>query len=244
MRPMIIENLLDLHRALWWSPEGNKARCELCPRACVLEDGERGFCYARINRGGDLYSENYGRITVSQVDAVEKKPLFHYLLGAHLLSVGSYGCNLDCVFCQNYIIARSDQELPYRELSPEQLVAEAVEKRVSGIAFTFNEPIVWSEYIVCVSKYAKKKGLPIVLNTNGYIHGEARDDLIKAIDALKVDIKGFSNDVYKEICSGTMRPVLETCETAYREGKHLELSYFMIPGKTDSPNMIDRKSVV
>ncbi|MCE5296945.1 MAG: AmmeMemoRadiSam system radical SAM enzyme [Euryarchaeota archaeon] len=240
MKRTIIENPIDLHRALWWAPAGDAIACELCPRACVIRNGERGFCSARINSDGVLYAESYGRITVSQLDSVEKKPLFHYMIGANLLSVGSYGCNLDCAFCQNHIIARSDEEVPYRELSPEQLVAEAVEKRVSGIAFTYNEPMIWAEYIICVSQYARKKGLKIILNTNGYIHGAARDDLIKAVDAMNIDIKGFSNDIYNELCDGTMRPVLETCEIANREGKHIELSYIMIPGKTDQPDMIGR----
>ncbi|MFA5311983.1 MAG: AmmeMemoRadiSam system radical SAM enzyme [Methanomassiliicoccales archaeon] len=240
MKRTIIENPLELHKALWWSPEVDGIRCELCPHACLIKNGERGFCSARINSDGVLYAESYGRITVSQVDAVEKKPLFHYMIGASLLSVGSYGCNLDCSFCQNHIIARSDEDVPYRELTPEQLVAEAVEKRVSGIAFTYNEPTIWSEYIICVSKYAKKKGIAIVLNTNGYIHGAARDELIKSVDAMNVDIKGFSNDVYKELCAGTLRPVMDTCEIAQRDGKHIELSYIMIPGKTDQPDMIGR----
>jgi len=240
MKRTIIDNALGLHKASWWTVDMDQVRCELCPRACVIKDGERGFCGTRTNSGGILYSENYGRVTIEKVDAIEKKPIFHYMPGARVLSVGSYGCNLSCTFCQNHFLAHPDPVIPFTDVPPEALVQEAVEKGVSGIAFTFNEPIVWAEYIICVSKYAKKKGLSIIINSNGYIHGAAREELIGAVDALKVDIKGFTNDVYNELCSANMRPVLETCEIAYKAGKHLELSYILIPGKTDLPMMLGR----
>lgn len=207
---------------------------------CLIGEGEKGFCKVRSNSGGTLFSENYGRVTVSTIDSIERKPIFHYIPGARLLSVGSYGCNLDCKFCQNQFISRPDSDVPYRFISPEELVSEAVDKGAIGIAFTFNEPTIWSEYIICVSLYAKKKGLSIILNTNGYIQGQARQDLINAVDAVKVDIKGFSNEVYRDLCSGSLKPVLETCEMAFERSKHIELSYLMIPGMTDTQEQIER----
>ena len=151
---------------------------------------------------------------MSAVDPVEKKPIFHFRPGARLFSVGTFGCNLDCGYCQNAALARSRcEELPSKYTSPEELVQTALEKKVDGIGWTFNEPTVWSEYIIEASKLAHERGLFSLLNTNGYVQREARDELLEHIELVKVDIKGFDEGTYRELCEGHLAPVLETCSS-------------------------------
>jgi pyruvate formate lyase activating enzyme len=178
---------------------------------------------------------NYGRVSVTAVDSIEKKPIFHFKPGSSLLSVGTVGCNLDCDFCQNSLLARGNPEhMPSKFYSPNSLVREAMEKGVDGIAYTFNEPVVWAEFIVDASNLSRSKGLYSMVNTNGFISGEGREQLLSAIDVIKVDIKAFREETYRRICSAELQPVLETCMAAREKGLHLEVAYPMIPGINDS----------
>jgi len=216
-------------------------RCLLCPRRCLIRDGKVGFCLVRKNVGGSLFSTNYGIVSVSTVDNIEKKPIFHFLPGSRLYSVGSFGCNLRCLYCQNYPLVEGEFDAaPCRRLSPEELVSEAMSRGVDGIAWTFNEPVVWSEYVIETSRLAHDEGLYCVLNTNGYIAGRARGELLEVADAIKVDIKGFSSQFYREVCGGSLEPVLGTCKAAFDKGIHLELAYPVIRGMNDSPDEIGR----
>lgn len=227
------------HPARWWHPGSGEATCLLCPRRCLIPQGKVGLCNARANISGEIRSLTYGRVCVTAVDPVEKKPLFHFHPGAMLLSVGTFGCNLDCDFCQNEVLARSRlMDVPSRYMSPEDLVQLAAEKKVDGIGWTFNDPVVWSEYIIDTSRLANGRGLFTLLNTNGYIEGEAREDLLKNVDAVKVDIKGFDETTYHELCHARLAPVLETCSSIKEKGIHLELAYPIIPGRTDDPQMM------
>ena len=156
-----------------------------------------------------------------------------------LYSVGTFGCNLDCGFCQNAVMARSRfDDIPTQYVSPEELVRTALEKKVDGIGWTFNDPVVWSEYIIDVSGLAHARGLFNLLNTNGYIEPQAREELLENIDAVKVDIKGFDESTYQELCDGELAPVLETCISVRKMGIHLELAYPIIPGRTDDLKML------
>jgi pyruvate formate lyase activating enzyme len=225
-------------QARWYRTIPGGLRCELCPHLCAIAPGQIGRCGARRNEDGRLISLNYGQICASQVDAIEKKPVFHYLPGAKLLSVGTFGCNLDCDFCQNSVMAHPERPMPARYVPPEELVNEAKEKGVVGIAFTYNEPIIWAEYILDVVEVAAGKGLFVMLNSNGEVQGEAREDLLNGIDVIKVDIKGFSEKVYHDMCHGDLGTVLQTCQSAMDKGIHLELSYLMVPGITDDDAML------
>jgi pyruvate formate lyase activating enzyme len=229
----------QIHLARWWHAKDDSIQCLLCPRRCQIPDGSVGFCNARANCSGRLVSLTYGRICATAVDPVEKKPIFHYRPGAMLYSVGTFGCNLDCGFCQNAVMARSrSDDIPSQYVSAEDLVVTALGKKVDGIGWTFNDPVVWSEYIIDVSKLAHSRGLFNLLNTNGYIEPEAREEVLEHIDVVKVDIKGFGENVYRELCDGELAPVLETCKSIIDKGKHLELAYPLIPGRTDDINML------
>ena len=223
--------------ASWWAKENKTMiRCHLCPHECDILKGRIGFCGVRKNSKMELQSLNYGKICVATVDSIEKKPIFHYKPGSKLYSIGTIGCNFDCEGCQNSELARGGggRRMPFTEMSPETLVSEALSKKVNGIGWTFNEPIVWAEFVIDTSVAARKKGLFSMMNTNGFIGKKARDDLLPNIDVMKIDIKSFSEAFYRENCKGTLRPVLETCVSAKEQGIHVELAYLMIPELNDS----------
>jgi len=223
-----------MHRARYWDPVSEtKVRCLLCPQHCLIEDGSAGFCRARVNYQGELYSENYGKVSSIALDPIEKKPLYHYKPGSQILSVGSYGCNLRCLYCQNYSI--SQQKVSTRYFDPASLLAllERFENNI-GIAFTYNEPLIWYEYVYDVAKLIKDKRpeTSVVLVTNGYINQEPLKELLPYIDALNIDLKSFSDKIYKKLCKGRLDPVLETIQTARR--CHLEITALLVTDENDS----------
>jgi len=220
--------------ARWGVPEGFSVTCGLCPHRCLIAEGGLGRCRARGVVGGTLVTLNYGRICAQVVDQIEKKPIYHYRPGSKLLSVGTFGCNLDCDCCQNAALASSGPEgrsEPFT--SPEQLVSLAAEKGAQGIAFTFNEPVVWSEFVIDTARAAKERDLYIMMNTNGYIEEGPLKELLDLVDVLKVDVKGFREGFYRNSCGGTLPPVLRTCRMVRERGRHLELAYLIIPGSND-----------
>jgi pyruvate formate lyase activating enzyme len=156
-------------RASWWHSEDDHIRCDLCPHRCAIGEGSRGRCGARENSEGELLSLTYGRVCVSAVDPIEKKPIFHYRPGASVLSLGTFGCNLRCQFCQNAVLVSSNEELPATVIEPQEVVDLALKKGVKGIAWTFNEPTVWAEYIIETARLARPLGLFTMINTNGFI---------------------------------------------------------------------------
>ena len=229
--------------ARWWRPENeNRVRCELCPRRCLIAPGKRGFCGVRENREGALYSLVYGYPAALQNDPIEKKPLYHFLPGTRVFSVGTLGCNLGCVFCQNDTLSTtSPQEyMELRAFSPEELISLALREGCRSIAYTYNEPTVFAEYAFDTAQLARRAGLKNVLVTNGYISHEAGEELFPLIDAANVDMKGFSEDFYSSMCKASLAPVLETIRFFHSlPGKHLELTNLVIPGKNDAPELID-----
>jgi pyruvate formate lyase activating enzyme len=226
------------YQAMYYEIKDKYLYCQLCPHHCRLKEGQTGLCRVRKNCGGVLIAVNYGEISSIAVDPIEKKPLFHYYPGSYILSVGTYGCNFDCLFCQNYSIAHNNPNVYY--LDPQSLVAvaaKAQKKGSIGVAFTYNEPSIWYEYIIDAAPLLKEKGYKVVLVSNGFLEEKPLKTLRPFIDAVNIDVKAFSEDFYRKICRGSLRPVLRTVEEL--SGKvHIEVTTLLIPGKNDSCNEI------
>jgi pyruvate formate lyase activating enzyme len=208
----------------------------ICPHQCRLDEGQTGFCRARKNTGGKIISSNYGLITSLALDPIEKKPLNRFYPGSKILSVGSFGCNLRCPFCQNYEISMaSENDSIFQYISPEDLVSRAEESKIQGnigIAFTYNEPLIGYEYVTDAAKLARSQGLETVLVTNGYINKEPLEKLLPHISALNIDLKSFSPDFYKRI-SGDIETVKQSIRIASAIC-HVEVTTLIIPGENDS----------
>jgi len=213
--------------------EDDALQCLLCPRHCIIKPNQVGFCGVRRNVDGMLYSLNYGQLTSIAVDPIEKKPLYHFFPGEKILSVGSWGCNLKCDFCQNWEISKQRPKTVKRVM-PQQLIQIALERESQGIAFTYNEPIVSFEFILDTSRAAAKEGIYSVLVTNGVIDEEPMDLLSQSVRAMNIDLKGWNDDFYRNEIGTDKRNVLRSIETAKKVGTHLELTTLIIPGKNDS----------
>lgn len=209
--------------------------CDLCPHACKLSDGKIGICHARKNEQGKIISINYGQITALALDPIEKKPLNHFYPGSRILSAGSFGCNLRCPFCQNSDISMSDESISRaRYMAPKQLIEQAVEMKMRGnigIAYTYNEPLIGYEYVMDCSKLAHKQGLKNVVVTNGYINKAPLQALLPHIDAMNIDLKGYTNKFYN-IAGGKLDTVKNTIEMS-AEQCHIEITTLIIPGLND-----------
>lgn len=234
---------VKFHEANWWRTEQGGIRCFLCPRGCLISEGKNGFCGVRKNILGKLYSIAYGHPVAIHIDPIEKKPLAEFLPGTWTFSIGTYGCNLACSFCQNYHLSRDyyddEKTRDATFYTPEKIVELAKNEDCKSVAFTYNEPLIWSEYAIDISKVAKEKELATVLVSNGYISIEAARDLYPWIDAANIDMKGFSEEFYSEMTGGKLAPVLEAMKYFASLGKHLEITNLVIPKKNDSKEMID-----
>jgi pyruvate formate lyase activating enzyme len=212
----------------------DKIHCQLCPHNCVLAEGSFGKCKVRVNTQGELYTINYGEITSAALDPIEKKPLAYFKPNTHIFSVGTFGCNFSCSFCQNWQISQCHPASEY--VSKEDLIKKAMSiKDNIGIAFTYNEPTIWYEYVYDCAKLMKEtdSSYSIVLVSNGYINQEPLKELLPYVDAMKVDLKSFSNDFYRNICGGSLKPVLKTIETASKLC-HVEIVTLLVTGANDS----------
>jgi pyruvate formate lyase activating enzyme len=222
-----------LKEALYYETEGGVVRCLLCPKHCSIAEGKTGFCRVRRHEAGHLYATTYGRVTSVNLDPIEKKPLFHFYPGSSILSLGTVGCNLSCLFCQNWEI--SQQEVPTQALSPEQAVDLARRYRGNiGIAFTYNEPLIWYEYVLDTAIRAREHDLKVVLVTNGMIEEPPLRELLPRVDALNVDVKAMTQPFYGELCRGDAAAVRRTVEICHAEGKHVELTNLVIPNWNDT----------
>ncbi len=231
------------HKARWWREYGrNRVKCTLCPRYCTIPSGSHGFCYVRQNKSGILYSTAYGKSTGFAVDPIEKKPLYHFLPGSNVLSFGTIGCNLGCKFCQNWQISKLHNEgYMDKVYSPSDVIKMAIDKGCLGIAYTYNEPIIFSEWIIDITSQAREAGLKNVLVTNGYITPEARKDLFQYIDAANVDLKSFSDTFYKKLTLSQIGPVLDTLRWLVHESDvWIEITNLLIPEENDSTIEINR----
>jgi pyruvate formate lyase activating enzyme len=210
--------------------------CTLCPRACRIGDGQDGFCFIRRNRAGQLLTAGWGTTTGFAVDPIEKKPLAHFHPGSTVLSFGTAGCNLGCRFCQNWDIskARTDEARSEDEWSPERVVALARQVDAPGIAFTYNDPIIWAEYAIDVAREAHAQGLFTVFVTNGYVSPAAREEIFRHMDAANVDLKAFTEEFYAKQTLSHLAPVKETLEWLARETDvWVEVTTLLIPGLND-----------
>ncbi|PKL82508.1 MAG: AmmeMemoRadiSam system radical SAM enzyme [Ignavibacteriae bacterium HGW-Ignavibacteriae-3] len=225
------------HPAQWWETADNgKILCTLCPRYCTIGEGQAGFCYIRQNIEGKLYSTGYGRPTGFAVDPIEKKPLNHFLPGTGILSFGTAGCNLGCKFCQNWSISKSKiDSVNSLSASPEEVVTLAKKYGVPSIAFTYNDPVIFGEYVIDISEIAREKKIKTVMVTAGYIDKNARKDVYKFIDAANVDLKAFSENFYHKITFSHLSDVLDTLVWLKNETDvWFEITNLLIPDENDS----------
>jgi pyruvate formate lyase activating enzyme len=227
--------------AKFYSTIDGQVHCSLCPHRCHIAEGKKGICQVRKNEGGVLYSLNYGVVSAMALDPIEKKPLYHFHPGSYIFSIGSVGCNFRCLFCQNYNIAQvkgNGWHETFPNASPQaifQKALDAVEQGSIGVAYTYNEPTVWYEYMYNVAEKVKEAGLVNVMVSNGYIEAIPLDYLLPLIDAFNIDLKGYSNSFYKRMLGGTIEPVRHTLKAIVDAGKHMEITYLVIPFENDSP---------
>lgn len=209
--------------------------CKTCSRNCRIANGEFGFCNTKFNEENILYSNNYGVVSSIALDPIEKKPLSYFLPGTYTLSIGTFGCNMSCLNCQNYTISQNlADEYVSRHILPERLIEIAVENDSPSISWTYNEPTISLEYNLKTAKLAMEKNLKNIYVTNGYMSDEALDYILKYIDAFSVDLKSMSNDFYNRICGASVDPVLRNVKRIHDSGKHIELDYLIIPGFNDT----------
>ncbi len=214
--------------------------CDVCPNHCNLADKQIGFCRARQNIDNKIVSINYGKVVSIALDPIEKKPLYHFKPNSNILSVGSFGCNLRCPFCQNYSISMSDQqETRFIYISKEELVDKAIalkEQDCIGLAFTYNEPLIGWEYVYDTAKLAKGKGLSSVVVTNGYINKNILEKVCEYVDAMNIDLKSFRPQFYENI-HGNIDIIKENIMIASNKC-HLEVTFLVIPNENDTPTEI------
>lgn len=228
-----------MQEALYYRKEANGVQCLLCPRACRIGEGQSGFCRVRQNRQRILYAKNYGACSAYAIDRVEKKPLFHFFPGSRILSLGTWGCNFSCRFCQNWQIA---QELPKLvPLTPHNVAEMAYEQKLQGnigVAYTYSEPVVWYEYVLDTAKQVKEYGLKNVMVTNGFINHKPLSRLLPYLDALNIDVKAFNDNFYQTVCGGRLEQVKRTVELAAAIC-HVEITTLLIPGLNDNEAEIE-----
>lgn len=224
----------------WNAVRDKTVQCVLCPRRCVLSEGQRGVCTVRINRDGMLYTLGYGNPVALGVDPIEKKPFFHVLPGSSAYSLAVAGCNMRCLFCQNWQISQSrpDEVMAYN-MSPEDIVDAAMKSGSGSVVYTYTEPTVFYEYMLDISKLARAKGLLSGMHTCGYINPEPLSELLEYMDAVNVDLKGFSKGFYNRMgLLAELDPVLDALKIIKGKGVWLEITNLIIPGQNDDPGMI------
>jgi len=217
---------------------GGRVKCHLCPNECVINDGGRGFCGVRVNKEGVLYTEVYGKTTSITLDPIEKKPLYRYHPGENILSLGTKGCNFHCDFCQNWQISQ-DVNAPVHNITPREAIDRARALGSFGIAYTYNEPFIWYEFVLDTAKLARKNTLENVLVTNGYVSPEPLEGMLPYIGAMNIDLKSFDEDFYTKICGGHLAPVLDTIKRSARSC-HIELTNLIIPTLNDSEKSVTK----
>lgn len=234
----------DVHPALHWKPlERGFVGCGLCPNDCTIPESQTGRCGVRQNRQGKLYTLVYANPCALNNDPIEKKPLFHVLPGTQAYSLATVGCNIECLFCQNWQISQfSPDQVHSQRMTPDDIVKEALRLGSSAIAFTYSEPTVFYEYMRDICLAAKGTGLKRVIISNGYIQSQPQKELLPLLDAVKIDFKSFSESFYSDICSGHLKPVLDSLERVKKAGVWLEMVMLTIPTLNDKPRELEAMS--
>ncbi len=229
-----------MKEASYYEQDGNGLRCRLCPHECLISNGKTGICNVRRNVSGVLMAETWSRLSAVNIDPIEKKPLYHFHPGKNILSVGSVGCNMKCRCCQNWHISQASVS-GYsfdRKVEPDELVSMALTyKDNMGIAYTYNEPTVWYEYMLAVARMAASCRLKNVMVSNGYIRQKPLEELLEYMDAFNIDLKGFSEEFYRKFAGAKMEPVLSTLKLIRKSGRHLEITNLVIPSLNDRADL-------
>jgi pyruvate formate lyase activating enzyme len=233
--------LSDKEASYYMKLEEGRVQCLLCPHECLLANKQTGLCKARRNIEGTLRSLVYARAVSANVDPIEKKPLFHFLPGSKSFSIATAGCNFSCRFCQNWQISQSrPEDLDSFYFPPQEVVEKALENNCQSIAYTYNEPTIFYEYMLDCAKLAREKGLCNVPVTACYINPEPLKELCQYIDGAHCDLKGFSDEFYRKYCSGKLEPVLNTIKTLKQNGVWIEIINLVIPTVNDDMEMIKK----
>lgn len=220
----------------FWSKTDSRIQCLVCPHNCKIAEGRTGICGVRKNNGKEIELITYGVISGFSLDPVEKKPLYHFYPDHNILSIGSFGCNMRCDFCQNYHISQSVSTDPKKKVSPEDLVIQAMAAGKNiGLAFTYNEPTIWFEYIRDVAVAVRNAGLKTVLVSNGYVNEAPLKEIIEFTDAFNIDLKAFNSISYKTLTGTELEPVKRSLRQIAASGRHLEITSLIIPGHNDKP---------
>jgi pyruvate formate lyase activating enzyme len=227
----------DVEARYYEKIDGRKVKCRLCPHECVIADGKSGFCGIRTNNGGKLIAGTYGRVAAVHIDPIEKKPLYHFHPGSDILSIGSVGCDLRCDFCQNVELVLGDRPGSY--MAPKEVASNAGRYGSIGVAYTYNEPMIWLEYVMDTGNLVRQAGLKNVLVTNGYINPEPLEELLTVTDAMNIDLKSMDNAFYQKLCKGTLEPVLQTIQRA-ASSCHVEVTNLIVTNQNDSPELITK----
>jgi pyruvate formate lyase activating enzyme len=233
-----------MKEAMWYKKlSDDRVRCDLCSHRCVINNGKRGICGVRENKDGTLFSLVYGKVIASHVDPIEKKPLFHFYPGSYSFSIATVGCNFKCTHCQNSDISQmpiDNNRIMGQDIPPEKIVEVAVRDNCQSISYTYTEPTVFMEYALDVAKIAKDKGLKNVYVTNGYMTEEVLNEVYPYMDAANVDLKGFTEEHYQNVCGARLKPVLDTIRLMKKLGIWVELTTLIIPTINDSEDDLRR----
>lgn len=226
---------------LYKKEKSNKVKCLACSHYCIISKDKTGICGVRKNIGGKLYLLIYGKVAVAHIDPIEKKPLYHFLPGSFAYSIGTVGCNFSCGFCQNWDISQKSKEgiIFGKEVTPQEIVDSAIKSDCQSIAYTYNEPIIHSEFIYDCAKFAHKKGLKNIMVTNAYWSKESFDYLKDLIDAVNIDLKG-DEEFYKKYCGGKLQPVLDTIKRCHENKIHIEITTLLINGLNNSDESLKK----
>jgi len=240
----------DAPESLWkWHHEGflysklagNKVRCGICPHRCLLSPGDRSICRSKINHQGTLYSLAYGNACSIHLDPVEKKPLYHFKPGTSVFSIAATGCNFRCLNCQNWEISQvKPHEVRFHDLFPDDVVAAAIKNKARSIAYTYSEAITYFEYMIDTARRAREQDTHNLWISNGYINRKPLLALCRYLSAANVNLKSFSDDLYRRLNGGRLQPVLNTFKTLHEQGLHFEMTNLVVPGYVDDAEMVKR----
>jgi pyruvate formate lyase activating enzyme len=230
-----------LHEASYYNKlEHKEIQCVLCPRKCVVGDRERGYCGVRENKDGVYYTLVYNRPCSMHTDPIEKKPLFHFLPTTRAFSLATAGCNMNCKFCQNWEISQvRPEQVRSRRMTPADCVEKARTTGARSIAYTYTEPVIFLEYMHDIAAHARKHKIRNVMISAGYVEEKPLSDLLPLMDAVKIDLKAFSDDYYRNVCRGRLDPVLHALKTIRKQGVWLEILYLVLPTMNDDPKEIE-----